>query len=733
MPPDSSGGICRSTGTIFGVAIDPASLPVGTLLADRFELERVLGRGAFGIVYLAHDMLRNEPVVVKELAPIGTRRMPSGVLDLQSDDGQRLRQSFLSEAKTIGKLLIHGVPSVRSSFVENGTAYFVTDYLPNSKTLEQVMAEEGPLAEEPMLDILYQCLEILESIHAKGILHRDIKPSNILINQRGDVMLIDFGAAREWHADRSLTHTVLLTPNYAPLEQMTESARRGPATDLFALSATAYEMLTGRKPESATDRASGSSLTPILKLCPHADGGVARAIEAGLNLRFQDRPQSATDYRALLAEPLTELPAQTLTDLDGQAFRLQDFKFDKGSCPSCKNLLIEPKPLKAGLCPVCREAPIKERVIVKHRCPICRLVPLKRRRNLNPMFTCPACKTGVLEHRTKGILNREIQSTCQDCGALFVGDKVSANGKSWETLLADSGRSEFLWHCEECGGQFDEETDGRFAVKISGKTLGYDRLYSDEWDYVAAGVAPGAGNGECPSCGADFFTDNLSITLLGYGEDRYGFGIDHVGRLLDREEVRWLAVSKTSPHPGPVCPNCKTEFDRTGGTLTLVRSSDRKLNRYSEESLSISDWHRVGQNLPTAAEEDAFFATISDSLKEAFRSGQIGFDSDNEVSWKGPATNAESGSDGTLTINRSEVRFGGMLRKIRLPLDEMTEIHVENATVTFMNSDGASLRLNIQPIELSAQLRSGVYVTELTAEDLAARLGDTELERVAMP
>ena len=117
-----------------------------------------------------------------------------------------------------------------------------------------VLARSGRLDVDGALDILYQLLETLEGIHAESVIHRDIKPANILVLKNGETELIDFGAAREWHADVTLHHTVLFTPGYAPLEQMTERGKRGPASDIYSLSATMYHCLTGTVPPSAAER-----------------------------------------------------------------------------------------------------------------------------------------------------------------------------------------------------------------------------------------------------------------------------------------------------------------------------------------------------------------------------------------------------------------------------------------------------------------------------------------------
>ena len=137
----------------------PHPLLAGEVLADRFEIQHTLGRGGFGIAYLAKDLRRADEVVVKELAPAGLHRS-EGVLQLESlgpDVAHRLRQRFLEEARVLGRLNVRGVPAVRARFSERGTAYFVTQYHPGAVTLEHLLARSGRLDVDGALDILSKC------------------------------------------------------------------------------------------------------------------------------------------------------------------------------------------------------------------------------------------------------------------------------------------------------------------------------------------------------------------------------------------------------------------------------------------------------------------------------------------------------------------------------------------------------------------------------------------------
>lgn len=707
------------------MSAEPRPLPQGTLLADRFEVESVLGRGAFGIVYLAQDLQRNDPVVVKELAPAGCRRNQNNLVELPPEAAHRLRQNFLNEAKTISRLHVRGVLPVRLGFAENGTAYFATDYLPNAETVERLLQKEGRLEIDGALDILYQCLEILESIHSKGVLHRDLKPSNILINSNGEVTLIDFGAAREWQADASTTHTVLFTPGYAPLEQMTERAHRGPASDLFALCATIYEMLSGRKPETATERASGTPLTPLQTLRPDAELAITDAVEAGLSLKYTDRPQSIEAFRELLARETNAEGPRSLFELDAQMVRLQRFSFERRECPACKGLLEDPKPLRSGTCPVCHDGSVRKREIHAHQCPVCRASILKRFRNVDPMHTCPTCGTGWLNVKKKNLLRKEITATCMDCTATFTGDQLT------EEARIKSGRSDQVWRCDSCGCQLDERTDGRLELKAAARPGPYTVLYPEEWDCVAAGLEPGSGNAECTVCAADYFMEGENITLLACSDDPFGFAKANLGRLLTLEDNRWMAVGKFNPHPGLVCQQCHTEFDKDNDYLRLVRSPHRRLLQHLDEPNKLIDWHRLAQDLPTVVEEPTLTDRLLAEIVTSYERGEIGFDDANNVIWKGPTVNLDSSANGTLTITRTEFQFGGVFKKSKLPFDTIRSCRVEDNAVWFLIAGEAEpFGFQVEAVDLTIQLQSGRYTVELGMEQLAERVNFERLGRV---
>ncbi len=709
---------------------EPKALDPGWVFADRFESIRLLGRGGFGIAYLATDLHRGDLVVVKELAPQGTPRSAQGVMRLDESVGRRLREQFLEEAGLLSRFDIKGVPPIRATFQENGTAYFVTDYVADSQTIDSLLKTSGRFSPETALQVCTGLLDTLEAVHAKRILHRDIKPSNVLVTSNGDVYLIDFGAAREWHADCTITHTVQHTPGYAPPEQLSERACRGPASDLYAVCATMFIMLAGVAPPSASDRAAGIALPSLLSIRPELDPIVVRAIEAGLTLAYAARPQTVEDLRDLLFGELEPQGSTTLEELDETLLRLNRFSFDRRSCPACKGLMEEPRPLKRYACPVCRSGSIRRREINERLCPTCHSGVLSHIKNSIPLAICPSCCEGTLVYKRKSIVSTEQMATCDKCHARYDvkhGKMASSDTPEefhgFDYWCSLSGRSTEIWKCPDCPSQFDVLPDGRWEKYGSARSAGHRVLYPDEWARVAVGLEPGAGNALCDACGADYYVEREQLTLLDAPEVPGTFAADYLGRLLSLEDARWLGAGKTSPHPGFVCEQCRTELDKDQQYFRLVATSHRRLARYIDQPMVLEDWHRIGQGLPTIHQEAEFEDTVTEALSYAYRDGTISFDSDSITLWRGDATRSGESKTSTLTVTVYEFTFGGILMKRKFPTDAIVgvwadeeELHVQ------LSGERETVGYRIAPVELIVHLESGDRKVVVDARDLAARL-----------
>jgi serine/threonine-protein kinase len=236
---------------------------------------------------------------------------PSRVL--RPVDFQSSRAKFIEEANTLKRFDHVGIVKVYSAFQENNTAYMVMEYLQGRSLEKMLHVRNAPLTEEEVLPSIQHVAQALEVMHKTGFLHRDIKPENIIVCDNGRVALIDFGTAREYSRNKVKGHTVMVTPGYAPLEQYAQHAVRGPYTDVYALAATLYHLLTGQLPVPASDRAMGVELKPARTLNPRISSEVARAIDKGLEIEIGRRPQSVYAFMKLLSRRLAATTAATGT------------------------------------------------------------------------------------------------------------------------------------------------------------------------------------------------------------------------------------------------------------------------------------------------------------------------------------------------------------------------------------------------------------------------------------
>ena len=281
-----------------------------------YELVSVLGRGAFGITYRARDATLGRDVAIKEYLPtsLALREGDTMVMPLSTALAEEFvwgRDRFLEEARTLATLgRAPAVARIYDFLEANGTAYIVME-LAVGETLEHRIAQDGSLAPPAIERLLSPLLDGLEQVHDVGFLHRDIKPANIILDASGNPTLIDFGAARAALAGRTTAMTTIFTPGYAAGEQFT-SAKQGPWTDIYGLSATLYHAITGRPPPSAFDRMLEDRYEPLATLAPAGYApGVLVGIDAGLAVKASDRPQTIAGWRLIIGQ--TSFPAAATT------------------------------------------------------------------------------------------------------------------------------------------------------------------------------------------------------------------------------------------------------------------------------------------------------------------------------------------------------------------------------------------------------------------------------------
>ncbi|MCS6909689.1 MAG: protein kinase [Anaerolineales bacterium] len=273
------------------------TLENGNLLADRYRIERVLGQGGMGAVYLAIDENLGTHVAVKENLNI-------------SPESER---QFKREAMLLATLRHHHLPRVTNHFVLAGQQYLVMDYV-EGEDLRERLERLGPLPEADVTRWGAQICDALAYLHSRTppIIHRDIKPSNIKLNSQGEAILVDFGIAKAASGDSKTTTAAAFTPGYAPPEQYgMGKVRTDPRTDQYALAATLYRLLTNETPPDSLERLIGNAtLTPPHQLRPDLSPHVAQALMRGMSLRLEDRFETITHFRAAL---LGEAPPATTT------------------------------------------------------------------------------------------------------------------------------------------------------------------------------------------------------------------------------------------------------------------------------------------------------------------------------------------------------------------------------------------------------------------------------------
>ncbi len=235
--------------------------PNTTLQGGKYRIEQVLGQGGFGITYLARNTVFDIDVAIKEFFMKDENDRDGSSVTMPNTTKQELfhgqMEKFKKEAKRMFAIKNEHIVGVQDLFEENGTAYYVMDFVDGENLAERLKRTGKPMTEQEVRDILPQILDALKSIHDAGIWHLDLKPANILIDKNGIVKLIDFGASKQLNTQKggATTSTAIsYTNGYAPREQMEQNYDKfGPWTDIYALGATLYTLLSNKRPPLPTD------------------------------------------------------------------------------------------------------------------------------------------------------------------------------------------------------------------------------------------------------------------------------------------------------------------------------------------------------------------------------------------------------------------------------------------------------------------------------------------------
>lgn len=329
---DGRAHTCPSCGKPLHVEQENASsmLPPGTVLDGKFLIGYAIGFGGFGITYIGWDQLLQRKVAVKEFYPRQfCQRLEDGVTVTLTEQKMRDRytaglKSFLQEARSLASLqeTVKGIVAITNYFEANGTGYIIMEYL-EGMDVKNILKKSGGTREyEWCRQVVLSVLCTLKEIHRQGILHRDIAPDNVFITKEGVIKLIDFGAAKHESDLIAQDAAIVLKVGYAPIEQYSRTAQQGPYTDLYAVAALFYRMLTGRKPAPANERVSEDTLVPPSELGITIPEQAEMAIMVCLNIRPSYRLQSASEFMEALGgkgfvpryEPDWILPEDMLTE-----------------------------------------------------------------------------------------------------------------------------------------------------------------------------------------------------------------------------------------------------------------------------------------------------------------------------------------------------------------------------------------------------------------------------------
>jgi serine/threonine protein kinase len=289
-------------------------MDVPQLIAGRFRIEREIGTGGMGTVYLATHLGLERPVAVKII-----KREFAGDADVAD--------RFLREARTMAKLRhTHAAMIFDAGNLPDGRHFIVMEFV-EGETLSQALAREGKFSATRAVQIATQICDVLEEAHRLGIVHRDLKPSNILLGKRG-VCVLDFGVAKVLASSAESTATyastgsgqLIGTPRYMSPEQCL-GQRVGARSDLYSLGVLLYEMLAGRPPfvdplqSALLIKQATAPAPPLPRLCPDVGRPLALAVHTFLAKRPDDRPRTAAIAKAMLERSITQ-PERTLPDVE---------------------------------------------------------------------------------------------------------------------------------------------------------------------------------------------------------------------------------------------------------------------------------------------------------------------------------------------------------------------------------------------------------------------------------
>ncbi len=284
-----------------------ALAPGTVLLNGQYKIVRYLASGGFGITYLAHDSLERM-VVIKECFPEAICSRTNKTVSARSrshlTEFHSLVDMFVREARSIAKLNHPNIVGVHQVFEDNETAYMALDHIEGRDLLDTIESGSVEMSPDEIKALLLKILDAVSTVHSQDMLHRDISPDNILIDRHGVPILIDFGAAREEASkkSRALSAVMVVKEGYSPQEFYIAGSQQTPCSDLYALAATFFHLITREAPPNSQSRLAAIAshapdpYAPLAGRIEGYDAEFLEAIDAAMNVFPDDRIQSAVDW-----------------------------------------------------------------------------------------------------------------------------------------------------------------------------------------------------------------------------------------------------------------------------------------------------------------------------------------------------------------------------------------------------------------------------------------------------
>lgn len=309
-------------------------LTPGTIVGGKYIVGVVLSYGGYTISYLGMDAEYNSKVIIKEYLPseFSTRGEGEKTITIYSGDAQEQFEqgltNFLNEANRIQLLgNPEGIASVYDCLAENDTGYVITEYL-EGHTLKELLDNGKKYSPEEAKEFICQILRGLCKVHPEDIIHCDIAPETIMVTDIGEIKLLDFGATRYVTTANSKSLAIILKQGYAPEEQYRSRGERGPWTDVYALAAVMYRMITGIVPQESVERALVDELKEPSKLGIAIPENMENAMMNGLNVFKEERTPNAKLF-------LQELNSPTV-----KRIKVKKRKNDTGKFPVWAKILV---------------------------------------------------------------------------------------------------------------------------------------------------------------------------------------------------------------------------------------------------------------------------------------------------------------------------------------------------------------------------------------------------------